>query len=275
MDFFTIVFLSVLQGLGEFIPISSSGHLIIFSFFLNNDFSTKELNAFIVFLHLGTLTALLIYQRKTIFKILGDFMSELKSRNSIINSTLFKVGLASIPALAFGFFYSKFVQETLSRETVFVMTCLALMTTGTIFIVSSRYYKNKNKLLLSELSIKKSFFIGLFQMVPVISGFSRSGTTITGSRLVGLDNKESIEFSFLMSIPVIAAATAYSILESYEFLFDPSVIGLNLIGMIISGIVGYFAISFLFRFLKNRGLELFGAYCFLFGFISILIYFIA
>lgn len=272
MDTTTVILLSVIQGLGEFIPISSSGHLTIISYFLNNSLTTKEISAFIVFLHLGTLVALLIYQRKTIFKLLQSIKTDISSKKAFSNSILLKIIIASIPALAFGFLYSKFIQEELSRTDSFLIACIALMIAGTTFILTSKFIKGKNNKTMSELTLKRSFFIGIFQSLPVVSGFSRSGMTITGARLNNLSNKDSIEFAFLIGIPVIIAATAYSILESHEFLFNPENIFINMIGMIISGVVGYFAISFLFRYLKTRGLQIFGYYCFAFGLISLLIF---
>lgn len=272
MDPLIVILLSVVQGLGEFIPISSSGHLTIISYFLDSSLTTKEISAFIVFLHLGTLIALLIYQRKIIFKILKSLPDDLKTKKNFTDSLFLKIIIASLPALVFGFLYSKFIQEDLSRTDSFLIACIALMLAGLTFILTSNYIKGKNNKKMSELNLKRSFFIGIFQSLPVVSGFSRSGMTITGARLNNLSNKDSIEFSFLIGIPIILAATAYSLLESYEFLFSYENIAINLLGMVISGVVGYFAISFLFKYLRTRGLQIFGYYCLCFGLISLLIY---
>lgn len=270
MDTTTVILLSVIQGLGEFIPISSSGHLTIISYFINNSLNTKEITSFIVFLHLGTLCAQLIYQRKTIFKLLKSIKTDISSKKAFSKSLLLKIIVASIPALVVGFLYSKFIQDELSRTDSFLIACIALMIAGTTFVFTSNFIQGKNTMAMSELTIKRSFFIGIFQSLPVVSGFSRSGMTITGARLNNLNNKDSIEFAFLIGIPVIIAATTYSIFESHEFLFNPANISINILGMIISGVVGYLAISFLFKFLKTRGLQIFGYYCAAFGFISFL-----
>ncbi len=267
MDLFSILFLSVLQGISEFLPISSSGHLIIFSEFLNINFGADDLNTFIVYLHFGTLLAVLVYFRSLLKDtLLGSFKGEKDSLKLGFN-----IVLTSIPAVLFGAAFSIFIEDLLTREIQFFIASGALMIVGVLFIFSEKLRGNEKIDSLEKISKKNAVIIGLFQALGIIYGVSRSGITILGARAFGLSKKASLDYAFFASIPVILGATLHEFISNLgvnsEIPFSTIVIGI-----LISFISGYVSISFLLNYLKDRSLKTFGIYCLGFGFISLIIY---
>ena len=264
MDIFSTITLSILQGISEFLPISSSGHLIIFSNFLNINLDSADLNSFIIFLHFGTLLSVVVYFRKLIFKTAkGAFKNNTNSIN-LLNNIL----ITSVPICIFGAIFSIYIEPLLTRKTQFLIASISLIVVGTIFFFSEKL-KNKQQITIYNLEIKNAFIIGLFQSLGLIYGVSRSGTTILGARTTGLTNKASLDYAFFTSIPIILIANIYELVSNTALELN---ITLTIIGVIISFCTGYISISFLINFLKSRSLKFFGIYCFLFGFLSLTIY---
>lgn len=268
MDIFTVFFLGILQGVAEFLPISSSGHLIIFSEFLNVDMSAGELNSFIVFLHLGTLISILIYFRKLILEtVTGVFKREEKYINLFINTII-----STIPPFTLGVLFTIFVEPSIERSTQFYIASIALMIAGTVFILSDKIKPRAEIESMYSLNRIQALTIGAFQTFGIIFGVSRSGSTIIGSRYVGLSKKDSLDYAFFASIPLLLGVSFGSIvMELHGNGFNGSISYL-LIGIIVSCISGLLSISFLINFLKKRSLRVFGIYCLVFGAVSFLIY---
>lgn len=240
MTIFQSAILGLIQGLSEFLPISSSGHLVLIPKIVSWDYQSL---AFDAVLHLGTGFALLIYFRKELLEIL-------KSARFI---KLLFVG--SIPAGLIGLGLESLFESYL-RGISFVAAFLVL---GSILMLIAEKLYTKTWAAqrinsLEEVTFKKAFVIGLFQAQALFPGFSRSGSTISGGMLLGLTREMAAKFSFLLSVPIVFAAGFYKIFESYNTMsFDFNLF----VGFFVSFVFGLLAIRFLLRFLQTKSLYLF------------------
>lgn len=205
MDFLHIVFLSLVQGFTEFLPISSSAHLILVPKFLG--WADQGL-AFDVALHVGTLLAVVYYFRFEIINILQDLLESIKKRENVGESTLgWGVLMGTIPVGLAGLSFNSFISENLRSSQVIAATTLIF---GLALFLSDRKVGRKDE---SGISIKVAILIGIAQAIALIPGTSRSGITITAALLLGFSRVASARFSFLLSIPVIVLAGGLEIIE--------------------------------------------------------------
>lgn len=246
-NIFQAIILGLVQGLGEFLPISSSGHLVIVPWLFG--FSDPGL-AFDVALHAGTLIAVLAYFWRDIIEIIKiAFLKNYKLQT--INykpQTLWLLALATIPGVLAGYFLES-QAETIFRNPMLVAGALALA--GWILYMADKHIKHRKNL--NEIGWKESLAIGLSQAVAIIPGVSRSGATITAGLFAGLDRKSAARFSFLLSAPIIFGAT---------FLKFPNLLknGLNamiVVGIIVSAVSGYLAIKYLIKFVEKTSYKIF------------------
>ena len=266
MGFFTSIFLGILQGLTEFLPVSSSGHLVLARHFLHVAESGDI--AFEIFLHLGTLLAVLIYFRKTLLDLL---ISLTRWSNSTSNRQYryhhMLILYLAIATLATGVVYlvaGDFLEAQFSQPlTVAVM----LLATGAIIFASD--FVKDGSIPASSMGIIRSTVIGLVQGLAIMPGISRSGSTIGSSVILGIKRKDAATFSFLLSIPAILAGNAkeFSALKALQgkMLFT------YLIGFICAFVVGYLAIAFLIRLIEHSRLKYFSYYCWFVGILSIVL----
>ena len=241
------LFLGILQGLTEFLPVSSSGHLVIVQSFISG-FGESEI-LFDVILHLGTVFAVLIYFRKRIVSFLK--LEYLK--------VLF---LATLPASFFGLLFNNQIESVFSNIR---LTGLALLVTGILNLSIDRYKTSKMKI-----GSKNALVIGIAQAIAIIPGISRSGSTIFAGVMQGIDRKKAVEFSFILSIPIILGA---NILEISANLL---VIGGNwssyLIGFITAVVAGYISIKFMLEFISRKKFKYFGYYCIALGLLCLMMF---
>jgi len=248
IDIITAVLLGLLQGVTEWLPISSSGHLALAQNTLGLDVPV----VFDIFIHIGTLAAVCIFYRKDIISILKSLaIFDLKSKET--RFALLIIG-AMIPTAIIGFAFRPFFESMFSSN---VLVGMALIITGTIL-----YFASKARPSNEPLSPASSLVIGIFQGIAVAPGISRSGATISAGLLQGINAKEAARFSFLLSIPAIIGATIFEVKDAASFSIDwiPFVMG-----AIAAAIVGYFAIGFLLRILEERKFQWFAYYCWLVG----------
>ena len=275
MNFLEPILLGILQGLTEFIPVSSSGHLYVFPKIFNGSQFLSS-TSFILFLHLGTLFSLLIYYRKLIykyilvsFKYIRDKSLDVEDKRNIL--IVRNVILGTIPAAIIGLIVDRLLksiydESIIDKNVAFLVVAVPMIIMGFLFIFENRFIKN-NKSNVEDLGVKKSLLVGLSQALAFIRGTSRSGVTLLTGQLAGLNRVSAAEFSFLISIPIVAASSLY---EVFKFMTDSSDFSNDLIisyllGAITSFIVGLFAIDFLLKFLKTRNLSFFGYYRVYFG----------
>lgn len=253
MTFFQAIFLAIVQGVTEFLPISSSGHLVLFQKLFR---LTEPPVLFDVLLHLGTLMAILVFFRKELCLLVKEWKRKK-------NQWMFLI-IGSIPAAFFGFL--------LNHKIVAIFDSLKLVSVMWvgfgILLLATKVLKVKEETRNSEKVVwKDAFVVGLFQALALFPGVSRSGSTIIGGLWRKFSKETAFYFSFLLSIPAILGAV-------FLKLADGSVEGTNLwtgvIAMLIAGLVGYFSLKFLEKILKSDKLYLFGFYCLILGIVVFL-----
>lgn len=250
------VILGTIQGLTEFLPISSSGHLILGHELL--DFEVTDSLTFDVALHLGTLTALLVYFWKDVVGLVASFFGTLKRRRitSDHDRLVWQIVVAMVPAIVLGAIFESFF-ETLRSPWIVITTLLVV---GVLFIlVERRRYQPQS---LPQLSWSKAVAIGLSQAIALIPGVSRSGITIVTGMLAGLSRSEAARFTFLLSIPTVAGAAAKKLYDLRDTPITADERTMMLIGIISAAVVGYAVIRFLMSFLSNHRLTVFAYYRF-------------
>lgn len=257
---FEHILLGIIQGLTEFLPVSSSAHLVIVQSLFKN-FSQPGL-LFDVMLHFGTLCAVVIYFRKRIVKIIKAFLGIFLSRYRIVyydNSRfLWGIIIASIPTAIIGL-YLEHYEETLFKFVV--ISGYGLIVTSVLLYISDRFKKN------GEVDVPKSFVAGIVQGIAVVPGISRSGSTITALLFMGVKREEAAEFSFLMSLPAIFGATLLQI-RHLEVL-DKSMLNSYIAGTVTAFVFGLFAIHLMLMFVKNASLKIFALYCLILGIVTV------
>ena len=273
MTYLTAVLMGILQGIAEFLPISSSGHLALFQhFFGMEDFESTQL-FFSVMLHFGTLISVLIYYRNDVLEMIMEFFRLVasplskKHRRGPVPPARRMVGLIIVATLPlFVVLLVKDFVESATGSVTFVS--LALLFTGFILFASDRMARgHKNA---ETATVKDALLVGLAQGLGTLPGISRSGSTISAGMLVGFDRNFAVRFSFLMSLPAVMGATILELKDAIEVGLDPAIIPYCAVGMLVSGVVGYFAIR-LVNLLANKGkFGSFAYYCWVVGAVSLI-----
>lgn len=252
MDIFSSIILGFIQGMTEFLPISSSGHLIIIREFLN--IGTDLDLAFDAVLQLATSLAVLVYFRREFIKLFFAFL-KLISRKVIDAEEkilLFAIVLGTIPAVVFGLLLEDYMGTTFrSAELVAGMLLLGSL----LFFVAEKFAVQKQ-----ELTVRKGIWIGFFQVLALLPGMSRSGATISGGLLFGLTREKAARFSFLLSFPIIFGSGMKKLLElgGSGALNE---IGASLFcGAVTAFVVGLVVIHYLLKYLRNHTLNVFIIY---------------
>lgn len=266
MLWYQIVFLSLIQGLTEFLPISSSAHLILPAQLL--DWQDQGL-AFDVAVHVGTLIAIVTYFRKDLIKITFAWCSSLKSGQSSADSRLaWWVVLATIPACLAGLIFDDFISQHLRSVEVIGYTTIGF---GILLWLSDRYgASNKTE---DDLGLKRVVYIGLAQALALIPGTSRSGITMTAARFLGFSRESAARFSFLLSIPLILAAGSMKLLELLSLGAEVEWMSIGS-GVVLSAISAYLCIYLFLKWLNRVGFFPFFIYRLILGSILLaLVYF--
>ena len=240
MTYLEGILLAVMQGLTEFLPISSSAHLILLS-----EFMGSNQNLFYdVSLHLGTLMAVCIYFRKDLIEIIN---SVIKYKSLLNNLLLRQLFISCIPSLLLGFILVDLIDGYLLTSTVIASTTIFFG-----FVLFLATLSKSHKTHIEKITLTDALIIGLAQSLALIPGTSRSGITISAGLLLGLDSKTASKFSFLIAIPTIGAIALYQLLSTdLEFLIR--YFQINLLGLIVSFVVAYATIDFFIRFINKIG----------------------
>ena len=262
-----VIFLGVVEGITEWLPISSTGHLILVDEFIKLNASADFKEMFNVVIQLGAIMAVVVLY----FSKLNPFSSTKMAGQKKATWVLwFKVALASIPAGILGLLFDDFLEEHFHS---FLPVSIMLILYGVLFIIVENRNKGKEPttVTLGTLSYQTAFIIGLFQVLSLIPGTSRSGATIIGAILIGCSRYVAAEFTFFLGIPVMFGASGYKI---YKFLkignsFDMTQTVLLLLGSIVAFIVSIIAIKFLMNYIKKNDFKVFGWYRIALGIIII------
>jgi undecaprenyl-diphosphatase len=263
LNLFEAILLGIIQGLSEFLPISSTGHLTIVGKLLNlvSESHPESWTSFIAVIQLGTMAAVLVYFAKDIVLIIKDFLKEnLSERRKIseqsLNSRLgWLVIIGTIPVVIIGFAFRDIIEGALTKNLYVI--AFSLIGLAIILAIAEKVANFKKNL--EDISVLDSFLIGIAQTFALIPGSSRSGTTITGGLFLGLKRDVAARFSFLLSIPAVLASGLFELYHSLKYLTAD--MGLNLVvATIVSGISGYIAIDFLLKYLKHHSTFVFVYY---------------
>lgn len=262
--------LGVVQGLTEFLPISSSGHLIIvpwlqdYTFLLDHPEFNKT---FDVALHAGTLIAAIAFFRREVVQLLRSFFAAVRQRSIETDDQRLSVAIAvgTIPAVIAGGLFSDFIDNHLGEPW---MIALQLIVFGALLGYADRMPQRRS---LQGTRLKDGWYIGLAQVLALAPGTSRSGITITAARWLGLDRDGAARFSFLLLIPIVAGATLFKGISAVKDGLPDGVAGPMIVGTIAAAVSGYFAISFLLRLVRTSSYRPFVLYRYAAGVVILLI----
>ncbi len=254
--FFDAVILGIIQGLGEFLPISSSGHLLLAHHFLNYDVANSL--TFDVALHVGTLLALLAYFWRDIIVLIRDFIRSFRVRPLTPELKLpWLIIIAAIPAAIIGGLFDKYFEA--ARNPWIVVSTFVVF--GFLFLWIERVRANASRMI-GDMKWTTALGIGIAQVIALVPGVSRSGITIVGGMFAGLKREQAARFTFLLSIPVVAGAALLKLMDLKKSGIPSDEKSAMLVGIVTAAIVGYVAIRFLLRFLANHKLNVFAYYRF-------------
>ncbi len=260
--FFKLVFLGIIEGLTEFLPISSTGHLIVFADIVG--FNDKIAALFEIVIQLGAILAVVWLYRKKIFSLISNIFSDVKSFNFSVN--LF---IAFLPASIVGFLFHDIIKGFLFNP---VTVSVALVVGGVaILFIESRKIEEKTKEAL-EINKKSALIVGLSQILSLIPGVSRAGATIMGGVCSGLSRKAAAEFSFFLAIPIMFAASFYDLYKNADLLNMNSflIIAVGFVAAFISAIV---VIKWFIKFISSNNFKIFGWYRIIFGIALFIFYY--
>jgi undecaprenyl-diphosphatase len=273
IEFIKVIILGIVQGITEFLPISSTGHLIITSSLLNFAYSSG--GTFEIFIQLGSVLAVVAYYR-------ADLLRQVRTvrRDRGVQKLWLAIVIASIPAALAGFLLRDVIKDNLygaegsTNATGLTVIAVALILGGIIFIVMERVRGRRTSAVdvtaeadgtveradLESITIPQAIAVGLAQMLAIIPGVSRSGASIVGGLLGGMNRPTATAFSFYLSIPVLGGATVLDLLLSLDEITSSESILSLIIGTIVTATVSWFAIDWLLRYVARNDFTVFGSY---------------
>lgn len=268
MSVFQAIVLGIIQGISEFLPISSTGHLTVAGKLMGviDTANPEHWTAFIAVMQLGTLAAVLIYFYIDIVKIAKEFISQnITARKSIKEQSLdsrmgWFVIIGTLPVVVFGLGFKKIIEGTLTKN-LYVISC-SLIILAVVLAIAEKTAKHKKEM--KDASFMDALIVGIAQSFALIPGASRSGTTITGGLFCGLTREAAARFSFLLSIPAVAASGLLELKQSLKFMHQ-DMLTATVVSTIVAGISGYLAIDFLLKYLRKNTTFIFIVYRILIG----------
>ena len=255
MSLIEAIILGIVQGLTEFLPISSSGHLTLAGKFMGliSDKNPEHWTSFIAVIQLGTMVSILVYFWKDLWNIFieflqNNFQKRIKYSEQSLNSKLgWMIIVGTIPIVIIGLLFKDSIEGAFTKN-LFVIA-ISLIVLAIILALAEKTARFKKDL--KDITLMDSILIGLAQAVALIPGSSRSGTTITGGLFLGLKRDVAARFSFLLSVPAVLASGLLQLKESLAYINYDMAVNI-IVATIVSGISGYLAIDFLLKFLKKN-----------------------
>jgi undecaprenyl-diphosphatase len=247
------IIIAIIEGITEFLPISSTGHMILASSLMNIQ-NAEFVKTFEIFIQLGAIMAIvLMYARR--------FLQGL--------TIYYKLAIAFLPTAIAGFLAYPYIKAYLFSP---VIVAVSLIVGGIILILIDRFVVNRKSEtdVLENITYKNAFFIGLIQCVSMIPGVSRAAATIVGGVFNGLNKKQAMEFSFLLAVPTMLAASGYDLLKT-PVIFTKHEILLLVIGFVIAMVTAWFAVKLFLKLVENYGFKYFGYYRIVIGIIFLII----
>ena len=273
MTYIQAIILGLAQGLSEFLPISSSGHLALLQYFFG--ISSENVLPFAVLLHLGTLISVFIVYWKDIVALVKELGAVIKDiftgKGLRINANPtrrlgFMIIVATIPTAIIGLLFNDLFN---AMYLSLIAIGIGLLITGTILVIAERMGRNSKGI--KEMKFRNAFFVGLMQGVAICPGISRSGSTLFGGLISGLNREFAVKFAFLISIPSILGSVIVEAPDAFKAGMDMSLIGPVVVGVLVSALSGLFAIKAMIKLVSNKNLMGFSVYTWALG-IAVIVY---
>ncbi|RUA24473.1 MAG: UDP-diphosphatase [Bacteroidetes bacterium] len=245
--------LAIVEGLTEFLPVSSTGHMIITQGLMGMK-STEFSRVFLIAIQFGTILSVVVLYWKRFFQSMSFY---------------YKLFVAFLPAAFFGLLLNDYIDELL--ESVYVVAIMLILG-GIVLVFVDRWFKGNDKIEEREISYSDALKIGLFQVIAMVPGVSRSAATIIGGMTQKFSKKQAAEFSFFLAVPTMFAATAYKMLKGYEAINSDN-IGILIFGNVIGFLVALVAIKSFISYLTKHGFAIFGYYRIIIGVLILVLYF--
>ncbi len=261
--------LGIVQGATEFLPISSSGHLVLVPNLLGWEIPADEAFIFDVLVQLGTLVAVIVYFWKDLWAILSVTIKSVGKPNILSHPEVWlgvNILIATIPAVVIGFFFQEMVEEAFGSPTA---TALFLLLTAILLVIAERVGKRTFEI--DGIGWVDALKIGLFQALALFPGVSRSGATITGGMVSNMKRPAAARFSFLMAVPVMIGAGALAAIDLVGLPDLSSFAAPMLVGFLTATVVGYIAIHWLLRYLAEKTLYVFSIYLVIFSLMALIL----
>lgn len=267
MGYIEAIVLGLVQGLSEFLPISSSGHLAVLQslFEINED----KVIFFAVLLHIGTLVSIFVVYHKDIYALIKELFllfkdiftgKGLRIKERPIRKLGIMIIVSSIPTAIMGILFSDYIDKIFGSLTV-IAICWII--TGFILLFSEKLKNNKKEI--ESMKYRNAIFIGICQGFAIMPGISRSGSTIVGSLVTGLKREFAVEFAFLISIPAILGSAILEFPKAIKAGIEPSTIGPMIVGFLVAAISGYFAITTMIKIVSKHKMRYFSYYVWIIG----------
>lgn len=256
MTFIETIILGIVQGIAEFLPISSSAHLIIFReiFGVGANISHDMELSFDIALHLGTLLAIGVFFFNDFIKMIGKGLTKgVKDKEGKI---LWYLIAATIPAAVAGLLFEDIIDKMIRGNLYIIATALTVM--GVIIFIADK--KGKNKKEVKDMALKDAILVGCAQVFALIPGFSRSGTTIAAARTLGVDRESAAKFSFFLSAPVVCGAVILELLDKATWTIIAANMSTFLLGIFIAFVIGLVCIKYLLKYLQKHNFKIFMIY---------------
>lgn len=268
IELIKVIILGVVEGITEWLPISSTGHMILVDEFIKLDVSAEFLEMFLVVIQLGAILAVVVLYWQKLIPF--DYKNNWKIKKDIF-SMWFKIIAACVPAAVIGLLFDDQLNELFYNP---LTVAIALIVFGILFIFIENFNKGKKSKInsLNEITYNTALIIGIFQLIAAIfPGTSRSGATIVGALLIGVSRTVAAEFTFFLAIPVMFGASLLKLVK-FGLVFSASEFILLIIGMLVAFVVSMLTIKFLMSYIKKHDFKVFGWYRIVLG-IIVLIYF--
>ena len=256
MDILEILILGFVQGIAEFLPISSSAHLIIFRdiFGIGSGMSANMDLTFDIALHFGTLLSIGVFFFKDFIKMIQKgFTKRVKDDDGKI---LWYLVAATIPAAIVGVLFEEAIENVVRSNYVVIAIALAVM--GIIIYLADKFSKETKTI--KKMTLKDAILVGCSQVFALIPGFSRSGTTIAAGRVLGLDRESAAKFSFFLSAPVVLGAVCLQLIKGTTFSVIAANLGTFILGILVSFVIGLLCIKYLLKYLQKHNFKIFMIY---------------
>jgi undecaprenyl-diphosphatase UppP len=267
IELLKIIFLGIVEGITEWLPVSSTGHMLLVDAFIHTNMTQAFKDMFFVVIQLGAIIAVIVEFWSQMNPFVNVEGKGVRIKRSVFNIWV-KVVVAFLPSAVFGLFLNDFLEEHFGTPlTIAIM----LIIYGIAFIVIERWNKTRVPKIntMKEITYQAALIIGMFQVLSMIPGTSRSGATIVGALLIGVSRVVAAEFTFFLAVPTMLGASAFKLLK-FGLHFSLSEVIALIVGMVVAYVVSFFVIKFLMSYIKRRDFQIFGWYRIALGIIVIL-----